>query len=832
MDMYESSIMLDELIALGENKFSKTIVKPLFEKIYNCRVEFTGGGIEKGRDLIVYKKDELGINDFIGIQVKKLEATPNSQTRSFQQLLTQIEQLKREGVVDQFTANKIKFRKILFITPYQILDRSFDSHNGAFKNVVDLGVTILDGPKIALLIREHLPELEKALTGKTVYIKNKIKQELLNSHLMTAMNFVQSKNIFDLFCETNFVAGNKENSCLHANIESNGLNSVKIEFPHLEQYMEINNNFLKYLGVPFCNESELETIQEKAMLYQSLVSKQTKCEFENVAIRDSIQRKIHTSSYREFFPKLDERAIFKCFLDSEYEKCEGITNKKEFIKEVFEISDSFDQYLSNSKLISEINNQKVSSTSLFEVEVNILKISEKFNLIVSEFISKESSLDENLVSYLNLLVSIEQTLPVIINHKEQFKVTSLDVNHKRDKVSIPLERVFDSKLNTMVLGEAGSGKTTNLQIYARNMLQNRKNNLVIYLTLNHLMSFSKKTEEKDILTGLFRYIQSLDCDSYSKIELELLLKNNDSILILDSVDEAFVSYPWVIDALNKFSSSFPQCQIISSSRYTVRETKQLGFVNVSLLPFDQSQKNTFFNKWFSDDPEKASAIMLHLDENKALNEIVTNPLSATIMSILQSSNVPLPKSEASLYRKRFELLSGLFDRFKGVNRVKMQPEVLLKAAQSLAFKMHLKSIRELEKEKIAEIISQELPGEYDQNLILEELINPAEILLPNPDGTYSFGHLRFQEYLVSEHLIHVRDINLYKYITSPWWEDVFVMYSQHAHEIEWLITNLASNGYVTRTKSLLLKMVKNRNIAEQQKLNSRIENAISDELMY
>jgi hypothetical protein len=823
--------MLNELIALGENEFSKKIVKPLFEKIYNCRVEFTGGGIEKGRDLIVYKKDELGIHDFIGIQVKKIEATPNSQKKSFQQLLTQIEQMKHEGVVDQFTAEKVKFRKLLFITPYQILDRSFDSHLGAFQKVVDLGVTILDGPKVAALIREHLPDLEKTLTGKTIYIENKIKQGFLNSHLMRAMNFVQSKNIFDLFCETNFVAGNKEGSCLRVDVQPGKFSVIKIELPDLEFYIDINSSFQKHLGVFFCDTAKLETIQEKAKSNQALIHEESRYEFENINLRDLIKTKIATSIFRDHFPNLDERATFKRFLEHDYEKCVVTNNKKLFIKEVFAISDLFDTFSSNLIAASDIKKQKVSSASQFEIEVNISDISNKFNTLVSSFILQESSLHENLVSYLNLLINIEKTLPVILIHKTQFEVTPLKEDKNIEKVSISLEKVFDSRLNVMVLGEAGSGKTTNLQIYAQNLYQNKKNDLVIYLTLNHLLSFANKTEEQDVITGLFRYIQTLDCDSYSRIELELLLKNSNSVLILDSVDEAIVSYPWVIDEINRFSFSFPKCQIISSSRYTVKETKQLGFVNVSLLPFDQLQKKMFFNKWFSDEPEKADAIMHHLNENSALNEIVTNPLSATIMSILQSSNVPLPKSEASLYRKRFELLSGLFDRFKGVNRMTMQPETLLKAAQSLAFRMHLKPIRELKKDQILQIISEELSSEYDTSLILEELINPAEILLPNPDGTYSFGHLRFQEYLVSEHLIHVRDFNLYKHIKNSWWEDVFVMYSQHAHDIDWLITDLASNGYVKRTKSLLLKMVKNRNISEQAKLNSRIESALSDELI-
>ena len=224
--------------------------------------------------------------------------------------------------------------------------------------------------------------------------------------------------------------------------------------------------------------------------------------------------------------------------------------------------------------------------------------------------------------------------------------------------------------------------------------------------------------------------------------------------------------------------------------------------------------------------------MLHLDNNPALDKIVTNPLSATIMATLQSSNVPLPKTEASLYRKRFELLSGLFDRFKGINRMKSQPESLLNAAKHIAFQMHLKKQRLLLKSEIVELVNEHMGDACDSNLIVTELITPSEILLPDPDGKYGFGHLRFQEYLASEQLVHIRDFNTPKFIKTSWWHDVYVLYSQHAHEIDWLINDATANGYTTKVKKLLTIMISNRSKSEISKLSHRIETATRDEIEY
>ena len=115
--------MLQNLAELKENDFSKKILVPLFEKIYGCRVAFTGGGCEKGRDIIIYYKDPLGHDEFIGVQVKKLHATPNSSSNSFQQLLSIADtyrKLGREGGLllgarrESYRSNRIGINEVDF----------------------------------------------------------------------------------------------------------------------------------------------------------------------------------------------------------------------------------------------------------------------------------------------------------------------------------------------------------------------------------------------------------------------------------------------------------------------------------------------------------------------------------------------------------------------------------------------------------------------------------------------------------------------------------------------------------------------------------------------
>jgi hypothetical protein len=824
--------MKNKLIEMYENDLSRNVLLPLFKKIFGVRVEFTGGGIEKGRDLIVYRKDALGKNDYIGIQVKKVKATPNSTTNSFQQLLTQIAQMKNEGVVDQSTASQVKFRQLYFITPYDILDRSYDSHLGAFQELVNMGVYIIDGSDLVDLINKEMPELAKKILGKAISVENKIKPLLVNNHLMSALNYDESKNICELFCETSFVAGNKSNQLYKNKISPKPNRKIKITFNELDYYLQANRLFKDIINIEFTDSKILNSISKDYQDKEEVEGKIRKIHFKNIELNNKISLIVHQSKFRDFYPPLKSSNEFSTFMTRGFEKVDISSDKMDFFSEVIEINQYLSAITDNTKEDATLQQSLTRNTSQFELTVKVEDICKSYNVKIDELNKISINVKNNLKRYLLLNLELENLLSIIVESTTLFNLNSTSQKKHYETAQITLEKVFNTKLNIMVLGEAGSGKTTNLQMYAKGLYDNRVNELVVYMTLNQLSEYATKAKEKDIITGIHQYLLSLDLTAYSKAELNSLLTSNDTVLILDSIDEAIINYDWLLIELDIFAKKYHKCQIITSSRYTVKETKQLGFVNVSLLPFDRKQKNNFFNKWFSQNLDKSKEIMLHLDINPALDKIVTNPLSATIMATLQSSNVPLPKTEASLYRKRFELLSGLFDRFKGINRTKSQPEILLDAAKYIAFQMHLKKQRLLLKPEIVKLVNEHMGDVYDCNLLVNELITPSEILLSDPSGKYGFGHLRFQEYLASVQLVHIRDFNTSKHIKTSWWHDVYVLYSQHAHEIDWLINDATANGYTTKVKKLLSIMISNRSKSEVLKLNHRIENAVRDEMEY
>ena len=825
--------MLNHLIKLKENDLSKDILVPLFKHMYGARVEFTGGGPEKGRDIVIYRKDPLGFDDFIGIQVKKIKATPNSSTNSFQQLLTQLEQLKNEKVVDQLSGKKIRFRQLYFVTPYTIFDRAYDTHHGAYESIIEQGITIIDGPRLEILIRKHTPFLVSSIIGADNFIENQIKPRLTNKELMTALNFSTVKNICDIYCDSSFIAGNKQNGDLfNKYYMPNKSPEIEINFSEVDKLDKYNNIIINALDTELVSSETLNYSKREFSSLKASESQKIKLQARSTSLRSQIINITSLSKFRDFYPTQTSSVDFKYFLDKGYEEAKITSDKLEFYKEVAEVDSLYKERDIVLKDIKHISDKIEKFQRKFKVEVKSEQVSNKLNHKITSLASLTKNANDKLLEYLKLSHDIEQSLIVLNQFPEQFSSISKEDNITIKPHKINLDRVFDSGLNIIVLGEAGSGKTTNLQVYAHKLYKSKTNDLVIYMTLEQLSKFSTQNSSADITNGIFQYLSSLGSSLFTLTELQKELKGKKVILILDSIDEAIASYSWIIDKLALFSEEFPKCQIITSSRYTVQKIKSLKFISVSLLPFSDSQKKDFFSKWFNDDDAKSIKIIEHLGNHPKLNAIITNPLSATIMATLQEGDVPLPNTESSLYRKRFELLSGLFDKFKGINRLRIQPEELLKYARHIAFVMQKNRKRAYSKEALISLLNQKVNNEEFASELINELISPAEILLINPENKYSFGHLRFQEYLASEQLILERTFNISKHMHTAWWHDVFLLYSQHAHDINWIIQDAAMNAYTTRVRALLSAMVSNRPSSEQATLFKRIEIALADERIY
>lgn len=117
--------------------------------------------------------------------------------------------------------------------------------------------------------------------------------------------------------------------------------------------------------------------------------------------------------------------------------------------------------------------------------------------------------------------------------------------------------IFDSGVNVALFGEAGAGKTTTLQSYAKDF--SSKNEVLLYLPLNRVAIKYKENEQhileyvkfhKEIYRLLSAIILFVGITPTQKDieDLENLLKSKGRVVfIFDALDEAVKEIPWVLE---------------------------------------------------------------------------------------------------------------------------------------------------------------------------------------------------------------------------------------------------------------------------------------------
>lgn len=760
----DKDIIEQGLIQLREDDLSKRVLVPLFTKIFGCKVEFVGGRTEKGRDIIIHNEDELGDPQIICVQVKKISPSENSSKSSnLQQLINQLSQISSEGVTSTRTGEKLKVSRVFFVTPYIFEQRPADSHQGALHKVInEMNVRMIDGSELSALISRHYPALLSVIIEDKQLIKETIRSSLSNDILMKACHLEETKDISDIYCDISIVPGSKTMSNLVSHEFTVGENNhINLPLHRIGEFYQLCETLRSEFNINILSSDEFENLENQA----TKVDTDSKKLEENQKYIDQAigpTSRIIELDYKQLNPnKYTYRELRSAKIVGRY--IAYLNDLKPEDKRDID-GNSLEEVICDLKSRMELLLQALKTREQ-DLEKS-LRSSQSFSLMLTEYQHETKRMKKELAAspitssselalFLDQYLSLSKLASLSKTFEDKIEIGEEDIGSEiYNALGWSIGDVFDTGKSILLLGDAGSGKTTNLQYYTRSKLKSNDEELIVFSTLHMIASRAVKIRSNKIIDGLSEYLAELS-ESLSIFTLTDHLKNNRSLLVLDSIDEAIVEYPWVIESLLEYCNQFPNSQVIVSSRYTAPGLAKLPFIELSLLPFNTAQKKEFFTKWFKGDGQKSDQIMEHLSANPQLSEVVTNPLSATILCVLTEYEVPLPTSEAALYKKRFELLSGVFDQFKGVRRSNFEPEVLVEWASILAFEIHVAGQRSFSLNRALAIFTEsnrdERGSKYLEELV-QSLVSPSEILVPSSEGEYCFGHLRFQEYLAAVEL--------------------------------------------------------------------------------
>lgn len=383
------------------------------------------------------------------------------------------------------------------------------------------------------------------------------------------------------------------------------------------------------------------------------------------------------------------------------------------------------------------------------------------------------------------------------------------------RLSIPVHSIFETGMSFALLGEAGAGKTTTLQMFTGRKFEEAPQELTLYIPLAQMArvwirhyggkSSKQRLRIEDAVCLFLR-----DCGvEVAFSDLASAFNNGRSTLLLDGVDEAIDMAPSLLTEVREFSARSPRVQVVISARMSGNYIESLPYLPITLCRFNDQQRNKFFSAWFAGSPEIVKRIKAHLRTHHELARIVCNPLLATVFCTLAARGVPLPDSEIRLYEERLRLLLGYYDTAKGIDRVHSSLHDLEAVAQHLAFELHLVEKREAAQDWLAEMAKKVVNNSNSTaKQVVEELIHPCNVLVPmTDDGRVGFGHLRYQEFLVARELATNRTRDLLPYTGVDWWRGVFVLFGQIVKDFEWFIALVAEENRVEKCRDLIMDMI-------------------------
>jgi len=868
---------LAALQKMKEDDFSRNIIKPLFESMDFSRVDFVGGPFEEGKDLIAEYAAPLKGNQVYVIQTKKIgECANTSEKTILSQLILQLQQCFVKEIKLHNGASVLP-SAVYLATPYKVGNRLLKEIHELL-NLSGKVVEILDGPKILQLIYEYNPNLIEGFLS----VKDKLfitdVNTLNNLELISALN--QSVSVHDMNCYSDlafFMGTIDSNILLDSTImikeESFSLEKDKWDLFKKEVLLPLET----FLGFPPLRE-EISYYDEKYereyKLFQSEKNKQVRSNIiqaqqlingnEN-SIREVVERVnatrtgLRSLSIDDNYAKLMDEfsVIIRTFLDKR-DQLDSHIDIQTFIDEnkIKESSNLhqksvYPDIMNAFNCAVKISQQNRELKALNEEFVNIPRVNFQFKTTaLQEWINKKcrcykseifeinsNNANVDLILFLSETQKILNVLEILIKRIEDSK-RIIDVEKKKDYLcdglSISPFKIFETKHDIAIYGGAGAGKTTTLQMYVRKAYEDKKlYGKVIYIPLNRFINKLKIALDEQIVNYnlLIELILLASGMSVSKEnQKSLSIYFNDALnlrLVLDGLDEAYVKYPGIIDAINEFKIKHPNIQMLISSRDCVSYLSKINFLGITLLPFTQKQLHKFVISWFENKNILLGERVINKINESSLSEVFRTPLLATLLCDLVEKGVDIPSSESEIFSKRIELFCGMYDTYKDIKRTTLSQSILYKAAIKIGYAFHRKNIRSSSKKEMISILNNDRSFSYDSNtcdIAVSELINPCNIIIYDAlSETYSFGHLRYQEHLACQELLTNRSVDIIPYLKSDWWRGALCLYAQSCEFYEMIEAFTLKHHNIGPALITFYEMMKYRPVNERANIQYLLE---------
>lgn len=342
---------------------------------------------------------------------------------------------------------------------------------------------------------------------------------------------------------------------------------------------------------------------------------------------------------------------------------------------------------------------------------------------------------------------------------------------------IPLDELSSNYHSTIVLGEAGAGKSALLSYLCLTRLRSNRPRLPIF------------ADARDIGN---QQIQKLIDDVLETLQLsDKNLKWLDKTLsvYIDGLDELDSKrFKEVCVELGILRRELPGLEITVSCRSAAYHGELSFLTEVSLVPFDFIRAKEFIYRWFKSIHEAPlpDRLVAQLQKSERLSELSSQPLLLALMCNAYRRYLTISRRHTALFDQCLESLLWQWDadrliaRNTAFSNLDIEKKKWLHAI--LAVNLHVQRKRFSEKRFLLSILHEALPVfgiSYSRaSEVLEELCSHHGILVKWTEETYGFGHLALQEYLASKWYADEqrwRTLMTREVLTDSWWENTISM---------------------------------------------------------
>ena len=385
----------------------------------------------------------------------------------------------------------------------------------------------------------------------------------------------------------------------------------------------------------------------------------------------------------------------------------------------------------------------------------------------------------------------------------------------------------------MLLGGPGVGKSTFLRKVGLEALKGKDGNFA-HKSIPVFLELKRFTEDSIDIQALITEEFKICGYPCPETMTEAALKSGKLLILFDGLDEVpDANHNNVIRKIGDFVDQHSQNQFIASCRKAAYTGGFIRFIEVEIADFDDSQIETYINKWFSSAPDW---YRLQLDEemktaeqcwqtlnapgHQATKELARNPLLLTLLCMVYDNSQNFPRNRADLYEKALNIFLEEWAAEKRISPVPSVSEYLdIADEKRLLSEIAARNFNEnqlfFSKNRLIDQIHEfgqgnaNTPPTFNARKILDTILVDQGIFVEQVNGVYSFSHLTFHEYLTANYIVKNKQSikRLVKqYLHNQQWREVFLLTAGLMHKADDLLEHM-TDAVVKSINTPILKML-------------------------